>query len=350
MAEPQDDKEWVVIDDDPISEESSFYGDEDLKASLESAVAAFSPLTHTFTQPISYPAGDTTNRTPSSKTSEPARMAPKPLYNPYEGERAAWQLDEPIASFLARLPPLTSLWTAVGPWIWVANPYSDRRATDSDLAGYTDVGTAILSEWESRRKTVEGEMAGKAKATITRRLGPEKKEFEEKLLAKAREKGVTSGKWMLFPSAARVNETWAAIVTATVAGQLGSVAKVATKGFEDGGSDTRLICVYTDDFSDMDDVKRVLQKLVEMDLVGGGWGIYYKCDAYTHLGINSKNEWGFKASLYSSKELLTAMNKEGRTVEGGKKRKGATGDLTDWAKKTKTKASKEDDKAETWDF
>lgn len=27
-------------------------------------------------------------------------------------------------------------------------------------------------------------------------------------------------------------------------------------------------------------------------------------DAYTHLGINSGNEWGIKASLFSSKDIL----------------------------------------------
>ena len=31
-----------------------------------------------------------------------------------------------------------------------------------------------------------------------------------------------------------------------------------------------------------------------------GWGV----DAYTHLGINAENEWGLKASLFASKDVL----------------------------------------------
>jgi hypothetical protein len=56
----------------------------------------------------------------------------------------------------------------------------------------------------------------------------------------------------------------------------------------------------------MDDVRRVLQGLVDLDLVGpdNPRGIYYKCDAYTYLDINSGNEYGLPASLYSSRELL----------------------------------------------
>ena len=31
-----------------------------------------------------------------------------------------------------------------------------------------------------------------------------------------------------------------------------------------------------------------------------GKGIYYKCDAFTHLGIAGGNQWGLRASLYGS--------------------------------------------------
>jgi len=33
-------------------------------------------------------------------------------------------------------------------------------------------------------------------------------------------------------------------------------------------------------------------------------------DAYTHLGINSGNEWGLKASMYASKDVLEQRKKE----------------------------------------
>lgn len=67
----------------------------------------------------------------------------------------------------------------------------------------------------------------------------------------------------------------------------------------------RLICVYTKDFTDVADVRRVLLGLVEMGLVRADMprGITYKCDAYTYLDIYGNNEFGLRASIYSSKEM-----------------------------------------------
>ena len=114
---------------------------------------------------------------------------------------------------------------------------------------------------------------------------------------------------MLFPMADDVNRFWSLVATATAAGELGHAAKVAADDGS-GNASARLICVYTEDFSDKEDVKRVLGRLVDMGLVtrkgpmGEDRGIYYKADAFTNLGIDSKNEWGLKASLFSSKDVL----------------------------------------------
>jgi len=132
----------------------------------------------------------------------------------------------------------------------------------------------------------------------------EKKAYEERVLETAKQAQCTTGKWMLFPSRDTVNKTWATVAHATADGQLGIAAKVAT---DPGEADEapRLICIYTKDFSDMEDVKRVLEKLLDLGLVGRERSIYYKCDAYTHLAINSGNEYGFKASLYASKDIFS---------------------------------------------
>jgi len=126
-------------------------------------------------------------------------------------------------------------------------------------------------------------MNGRPKGTMTRKLTPERKAVEEALLAAAIDKGCTSGKWMLFPMSENLAHTWRVVATATAQNELGTAAKVAA---EEGKGDRvpRLICVYTRDFSDMRDVKRVLGKLVEMELVQkpardpkGVRSIYYKC-------------------------------------------------------------------------
>ena len=112
---------------------------------------------------------------------------------------------------------------------------------------------------------------------------------------------------MLFPTPSDVTIHWSLVAKATVAGELGHAAKVATN---DGTQNARLICIYTPDFSDKKDVKRVLERLVAMGLCNRngaraeGHAIYYKADAYTYLELNSANEFGLKTSMFSSREVL----------------------------------------------
>ena len=229
----------------------------------------------------------------------------------YEGDSAGRQLSETVASFLARLPPLTTPVDKYGYWIYIANPRSKARPTDEDRAGLMQRGRKILEDFEATKAGVEASMAGKAKSSISKKLTPLRKQAEADIYAAAKEKRYTSGKWMLFPTPDDVNRIWSLVATATANGELGHAAKVATDDGS-GNATPRLICVYTEDFPDMSDVRRVLGRLVDMGLViknkkgpmGEERGIYYKADAFTDLGIDSKNEWGLKASLYSSKDVL----------------------------------------------
>lgn len=145
---------------------------------------------------------------------------------------------------------------------------------------------------------------------MTRKINALREQLKADLFAVARNAGVTTGKWMLFPTEDRVDEFWAAIAEATVKGELGVEAKVATKDEEGekagGGTSVRLIAVYTQDFEDKDDIRRVLLKLVDLGLVKEDQRpIYYKCDAYTYLEIKSRNSYGLNASMYSSRDVLT---------------------------------------------
>jgi len=65
------------------------------------------------------------------------------------------------------------------------------------------------------------------------------------------------------------------VARGTANGELGSAAKVAP---DDGSTPrgSRLICVYNDNFTDMDTIKRVVMKLKDYGLIGQR-GIYYKC-------------------------------------------------------------------------
>lgn len=120
---------------------------------------------------------------------------------------------------------------------------------------------------------------------------------------------------MLFPTVDTITEMWRAVAEAVVAGRLGVEAKVATGGV-DGDEDARVICVYTKDYTDVEDVRRVLLVLDEMGLVEAGAGrarqIMYKSDAYTCLEIYKRNEYQLPVSIYKSSDMLP----RGRGVAG----------------------------------
>lgn len=57
---------------------------------------------------------------------------------------------------------------------------------------------------------------------------------------------------------------WAKVAHATANGKLGIAAKISPREDPDR---YHLVCVYTRDFNDKDDVARVLRQLKELDLV-----------------------------------------------------------------------------------
>lgn len=229
------------------------------------------------------------------------------LHNPYEGDEMAKQLHEPLADFLNRLRPSTTPFSS-SPWIWIANPHSPTLPITGkpDIATLKQEGHRLLQTFASQRRNLESRNPEKAPATITRMMHAAKDVLEEDIVTLARAKNLLNGKWMLFPSPSSVDSVWASVARATYAGELGTAAKVATAGGEDDRSEkkSRLVCVYTKDFSDRTDVKRVLRRLKGLGLMGEEQGIFYKCDAYTYLNIMNGNEYKLKASMYGSKEML----------------------------------------------
>jgi hypothetical protein len=81
---------------------------------------------------------------------------------------------------------------------------------------------------------------------------------------------------MIFCEPNEVNAVWSVVARATADNDLGIAAKVAP----DIG-DTRiprLICIYTRDFNDLDDVSRVIHKMRDLGLFKSrGKPLYYKC-------------------------------------------------------------------------
>lgn len=91
--------------------------------------------------------------------------------------------------------------------------------------------------------------------------------------------GIRVGKWLVYRVRSEIDGVRETIARATIEGDLGTSAKVSTKL---QGRDRHLICVYTDDYLDLDDVNRVRD---ELDALGFTERLCYKPDIYTYLGI-----------------------------------------------------------------
>lgn len=148
---------------------------------------------------------------------------------------------------------------------------------------------------------------------------------------------------MLFPKPEDVNGVWKLVAEAVTDGRLGDTAKVAPADPPDHFSTAQkqqanhLICVYTKDFSDLDDVRRVLEELIELGLAprAADGAIYYKTDAYTYLDIDSSNSYGLKASLYSSKDII-GLSKTTKPAPSSKRKQQTLTNMLGDSKKRKT--------------
>jgi len=96
-----------------------------------------------------------------------------------------------------------------------------------------------------------------------------------------------SGKWLIFVPVSQLDEMWAKIRRATEDGRLGDSAKVATAKPNPNSTDlaTKVICVYTDDWTDRGDASRIRQELRALGIVAK---IPYKADHDTLVGRYAK--------------------------------------------------------------
>lgn len=94
------------------------------------------------------------------------------------------------------------------------------------------------------------------------------------------EKTDNCGKWLVFVDLESVDEVWQKIALAVYKGELGISAKVST-AMATPPDKKRVICVYSYDYTDKDDVMRIRQKLRDLDIT---WKIGYKTDAATKAG------------------------------------------------------------------
>ncbi|KAL5337335.1 hypothetical protein BJX70DRAFT_249031 [Aspergillus crustosus] len=288
-----------------FSDESSFYGGEEETTLLENEALEYDVeqywtkihprlLSTIQAQQIAREKAEKNKMatTPMEIDSEMPRTLPRNRPGEYESS----------ADFVKRLPPSTTKTKSIGPWIYIHTSLIARL--EYDEADFTRKGRQELDafEREESRLRFENDRSGGSAIALGKKVKPLQRELEQRIFELARETNCVSGKWMFFITTDRVDSYWKAVADATMKGHLGIAAKVAT---DDEEGRARLIAVYTRDYQDIDDVKRVLRKLVELNLVKKTERpIYYKADALTYLVIMSKNRYGMKATLFSSADVL----------------------------------------------
>jgi hypothetical protein len=103
-----------------------------------------------------------------------------------------------------------------------------------------------------------------------------------------------SGKWLVFCSLPYFDEVWEKLRRATEAGQLGFETKIRNPANPLARGEGSLVaCVYTPDFEDEGDVRRVLRALRDLGFVNAS--LQYKRDADTLAG-----QYGDGVSVYVS--------------------------------------------------
>lgn len=182
------------------------------------------------------------------------------------------------------------------PWI-----YADNKKTKIEEEELSDEEIfRLLGEAQQQRKERNenlGKIVGDKKDKIQRIDENGKKIIvplcEEMIDKIAIETNYKSGKWMIFSSENEIDEVWNRIAQAVSNNNLDSCesAKASTK---EQGKDTYVICVYTNNYLDEQDVMNVREKLRELGITQT---LYYKPDIYTHFGIYAKNPY-VKASKY----------------------------------------------------
>lgn len=102
--------------------------------------------------------------------------------------------------------------------------------------------------------------------------------------------GPTMGKWCIFAPSSEVDQAWSKIKDAVDGDKL-LFAKVST-ALRSMGRDGHVICVYTRDWTDKQDLLRIREVLRSLGFVEE---LGYKRDVDTENGIYGPDEWYLRA-------------------------------------------------------
>jgi len=90
------------------------------------------------------------------------------------------------------------------------------------------------------------------------------------------------GKWLIFVGSHNLSRIWSKVKVAVEEGKLGGLAKTSRRGSPTQSSKNRVICVYTYDWKDYQDVRRIREELRKLGIIRK---TSYKTDEDTEQGI-----------------------------------------------------------------
>jgi len=207
----------------------------------------------------------TTSPTPSSSSTKSNWV--KPPNSPQElitSWTAETSTSQNLVQYLSRWPPSRTP-SIYGPWIKVERGgQQPTTAAPPDLKG-------LSASFQSLALS----------GTVT----------PETLDQISKTHNVITGKWMIFEESEKIDMLWGNLIYHLCVERQKGTAKVSTwkKG------ERHVICVYVDDYTDMEEVNGLR---IALKAIGVKRQIGFKPDAYTHLGIYKENAWKIRPSRY----------------------------------------------------
>jgi hypothetical protein len=163
------------------------------------------------------------------------------------------------------------------PWVWANNfepPNQFRKRTKPDEETVA-LSRAII---DSSAKVSEDGKSLVLPLPKAQHEIPLNVEAIDKLAVRT---GILVGKWLVYRPRDEIDSAWLTIARATFNKKLGIGAKVSTAERDKA---RHVICIYTRNYLDLDDIKRIRSLLRDM---GFTESLCYKPDIYTYLDIYS---------------------------------------------------------------
>ena len=133
-------------------------------------------------------------------------------------------------------------------WIYVRSPCCPK------------IKPGDVTEYISHRKTYPRYIYNDRLIEPETKIDKKMRELDERAVLK----GEPVGKWLIFVERPKVDKAWEKVSKAVTGGKLGISAKVSTLA---QGQHRHVICVYTYNYLDSEDVRRVRDRLKELGFV-----------------------------------------------------------------------------------